>query len=148
MSKSRSNPLRLVAHMLAAVFNSRAIFHREWKRYASAGATDPVAGRWTGEWISEHNGHRGQLKCVLLRAPPEAYRACFHASYSWLFRVAYVTTLKAVRQDGAFVLTGEENLGSLAGGVYRCEGRITGAQFECKYSCKYDHGLFHLSRLD
>ena len=151
MNRPASNPIRLLAHMLAALFNSRAVFHREWKRLenvAGAGATDPVAGRWLGEWVSEKTGHRGELKCVLNQLAPGVYRAAFHATYSWLFRVGYVTELKAERKEDATSLTGEENLGALAGGIYRCEGEVAGKSLTCRYSCKYDKGLFKLTRLE
>jgi hypothetical protein len=149
VSKSHSNPVRLVAHMLAAVLNSRAVFHREWKRYQAPGlATDGIAGRWMGEWVSERSGHRGELKCVLSPVSGNVYRACFYATFSLLFRVGYVTELRADKSDKQVLLKGEADLGALAGGVYRCEGELTGTAFNCRYSCKYDEGVFHLKRLD
>ena len=148
MTRPRSNPLRLLSHALAAVFNSRATFNREWKRFpASPDPADPAAGRWTGEWISEQTGHRGQLRCVLIPMAPQRFRACFYASFSWLFRVGYVTELNAERNGDRTRLTGQEDLGALAGGIYRCEGEIIGPDFNCRYTCRYDHGLFRLKRL-
>jgi hypothetical protein len=135
--------------MLAAVFNSRAVFHREWKRYQTSTAqSDGIAGRWTGEWISEHSGHRGELKCVLTPVSAHAYRASFYATFSRYFAVGYVTDLKAEQTDARTSLKGEEDLGAMAGGTYRCEGEVVGAEFNCRYSCKYDHGVFRLGRLD
>ena len=149
MSKSTSNPVRLVAHMLAAVFNSRAVFHREWARYQIQTApADSVAGRWIGEWVSDRNGHHGQLRCVLSPVSANLYRACFYATFSLLFRVGYVTELRAERSDSRTFLKGESDLGPLAGGVYRCEGEVKGTEFTCRYSCKYDEGIFHLKRFD
>lgn len=135
---------RLVSHMLAAVFNSRAAFYREWNGYQRPLEGDAIAGRWTGEWISDQSGHRGQLKCVLSPLPSGSYRAHFYASFSKLFSVGYKTELKVERRGDRVLLKGEEDLGALAGGVYRCEGEVSGADFTCQYSCKYDHGTFRL----
>src|SRR5579859_7193028 len=142
MNKRRPNIFRLVSHMLAALFNSRSAFYEQWRRYASEPTRDPVAGRWVGEWISEQSGHRGELKCVLAPAAPGAYRAFFYASFSKLFRVGYVTELKTEPGGDRIRLHGEEDLGALAGGVYRCDGEVNGNDFNCRYSCRYDQGTF------
>jgi hypothetical protein len=146
-SASRPNPLRLLSHMLAALFNSRAAFWQQWRRYEALGEKpDGIAGRWLGEWVSESSGHQGELKCVLVPVSAGIYRACFYATFSKLFRVAYATELTAESTQGRTRLKAEEDLGPLAGGVYRCEGEATPNEFTCKYSCKYDHGSFHLRR--
>jgi hypothetical protein len=148
MSKQRTSIFRLISHMLAAVFNSRSAFHAQWRRFETEPASDGIAGRWIGEWISDRSGHRGELKCVLTPASAEVYRAYFYATFSRLFSVGYVTQLKAERTNGPPRLTGEEDLGSLAGGIYRCDGEVSGTDFNCRYSCKYDNGIFRLKRLD
>jgi hypothetical protein len=134
--------------MLAALFNNRSAFRREWRRHESSRTTaDSIEGRWGGEWISDLSGHRGELKCVLAPIAPGKYRAFFHASFSKLFRVAYATELNLEQSDGRVSLAGEQDLGALAGGVYRCHGEIRGTDFNCKYSCKYDRGVFRLRRI-
>jgi hypothetical protein len=149
MSTARPNPLRLFSHMLAALFNSRSAFQEQCRRYgALAERSGGVTGRWSGEWISERSGHHGELRCVLDPSSATEYRAYFHAKFSKLFRVGYVTTLKAEETGGHVSLRGEEDLGSLAGGIYRCEGEATTTAFNCRYSCKYDQGVFRLARLD
>lgn len=145
MSK-RSNPIRLLSHMLAALFNSRAAFHQQWELYQSGLENDRLTGRWTGEWISEQSGHRGELKCVLSPTGANTYRAFFYASYSKWFRVGYATELKAEPGKTGTHLHGEEDLGPLAGGVYSCDGEVSDSEFLCRYSCKYDHGIFRLKR--
>ncbi len=149
MSATRLNPVRMVSHALAAVFNSRAAFLEQW-RLSERAQPDPegIAGRWVGEWISEANGHHGELKCVLEPVSSGIYRAHFYATFAKLFRVGYATDLKIEQTDGRTSLKGEEDLGALAGGVYRCEGELTGNDLQCRYSCKYDHGIFRLKRLN
>lgn len=134
--------------MLAALFNSRSAFHDQWDRYQPSPTSDGVVGRWTGEWVSAHSGHRGELRCVLAPAAAGVYRAFFHATFSKLFRVGYITDLKVEPGQNTILLRGEQNLGALAGGIYRCDGEINQNDFLCHYSCKYDEGTFRLKRLD
>jgi hypothetical protein len=148
VSNSKSNILRLISHILAGLFNSRSAFHAQWRRYQPrAVGPKTIAGRWTGEWISEITGHRGELRCVLVPGS-SGCTAYFYAKFSKLFRVGYVTTLIVQEVDGRTLLKGEEDLGALAGGIYRSEGEITSTEFNCAYSCKYDRGMFRLKRLD
>jgi len=146
MSKPSPNIFRLVSHALAGVFNSRAAFHSEWEQASALSSADPLAGRWVGEWISEQSGHRGELRCVMKPTGPSRYQAHFYATFSKWFRVSYTTELSSHQKNGAVQLSGEENLGRLAGGTYRSEGEVRGDQFICQYSCKYDHGSFRLQR--
>jgi len=140
---------RSVSHMLAAVFNSRSAFQDQWRRYERLeNRPHGISGRWIGEWRSDLSGHHGELKCVLTPVSSERWRAYFFARYSRLFRVGYVTDLKTKSADGHTQLEAEEDLGTLAGGGYRCEGEATATEFNCKYSCKYDRGVFLLKRLD
>ena len=149
MSVTRRNPLRMLSHALAALFNSRAAFLEQWRRYETLETPpQPVAGRWLGEWISETSGHRGELKCVLAPVSKSVYRAHFYAAFAKLFRVAYATDLNIEQTNGHTLLKGEEDLGALAGGLYRCEGEVNGNELHCCYSCKYDRGTFRLQRLD
>jgi hypothetical protein len=132
--------------MLAAVFNSRAAFHQEWEQAAGLPSSDLVSGRWAGEWVSDQSGHRGELRCVMKPNGPNHYQAHFYATFSKWFRVGYTTELISAQKNSAIQLSGEENLGRLAGGTYRSEGEIQGDSFVCHYSCKYDKGTFRLQR--
>lgn len=149
MSKGRPNPVRMISHALAALFNSRSAFLEQWRRYETSRVpAQGLAGRWIGEWISEANGHQGELKCVLEPISATRYRAHFYASFARVFKVGYETDLSLEDSSGRACLRGEADLGALAGGTYRCEGEVTGNRLECRYRCRYDHGLFHLKRLE
>lgn len=97
--------------------------------------------------MSEQNGHRGQLRCVLTRSDNGLYRACFHATYAKILRVCYCVSLAGGEQGGRFRLAGESDLGKLAGGIYRYEGEVGDDAFLVTYRCRYDHGYFRLQRL-
>ncbi|MGP8201062.1 MAG: hypothetical protein ACLQU4_16340 [Limisphaerales bacterium] len=139
--------LRNVSHVLAALFNNRAEFRRQWKAQATPpGGNNGFEGRWQGEWASDTNGHRGALRCLLTKSEPGEYQAMFHAVYARFLAVAYSVTLRRRQEGGKLKLEGEADLGRLAGGIYHYEGEADDASFRCTYRCAYDHGTFHLEK--
>jgi hypothetical protein len=131
---------------LVLVGASCGSFNREWKR---SGRNPVVAsgleGRWEGEWLSDVNGHHGRLRCIIVREG-EIYRARFHAKYRKILSFGYTVPLKAEVTTNGFSFQGEADLGALAGGLYRYEGKADAANFFSTYSCKYDHGTFQMQR--
>jgi hypothetical protein len=137
------NLLRNVGHTLAALTANCGDFHRAWE----LAAHDPSRGeRWTGEWRSQTNGHHGELLCLLRRLSSGGFEAMFHARYAKYLRVCYTAPLKAVPQNEGFRLEGEADIGSLAGGVYTYRGELVGDKLTCAYECRYDRGVFELTR--
>jgi hypothetical protein len=147
-SSRRLSLIRSVSHTLAALFNSSADFRREWKRYDAASRGGGIEGRWQGEWISEVNGHHGELKGAITKSPPAGYKSVFQATFSKILHVCYEVVLSAREQEDAVELEGQADLGRLAGGVYRYKGRASPERFDCSYECKYDHGTFRMKRVD
>jgi hypothetical protein len=136
---------RKISHFLAAVFNASSDFNRRWDRETPAPAeANGLQGRWEGEWVSEANGHRGALRCLLARGQTGDYEACFHAVYARILRVCYTVPLRGNWSGGTLMLEGDADLGALAGGVYRYHGEANEEEFVCTYSCKYDHGDFRM----
>src|SRR4051812_9291743 len=75
-----TSALRSLAHTLAALTTNCTDFGRAWNATHNTGSPGSgFDGRWEGEWISEANGHRGALRCVLSRIDESRYRAWFHA---------------------------------------------------------------------
>lgn len=141
--------LRGFSHLLAALFSNVSVFHRDWNNYrAVASPPKDIQGRWQGEWVSDVNGHHGRLKGIMVKLDPGRYEASFHATYSKVLRVCYSVNLSGREEDGRVILEGEADLGKLAGGVYHYTAEVTHWEFNCKYRCKYDHGKFHMNRLD
>jgi len=148
-SPGSPNLIRNTAHALAALFSNSADFRRDWKRYSAVGSPPQgIEGCWLGEWISDVNGHHGQLEGVVTKSDSGKYQACFHATYSRFLRVYYEVDLKGREENGHVELEGEADLGQLAGGVYHYTGEATPTGFHCQYRCKYDHGPFRMKRLD
>jgi hypothetical protein len=122
-------------------------FNKEWKAASSLpGSLNSIEGRWTGEWGSDRNGHRGELRCVVSKSSDATYRAHYHATFWKIFWFTYVAKLNGQETNGTVHLRGEANLGKLAGGVYKYEGTATPTEFRSTYASKHDHGTFDMSR--
>ena len=132
-------------------------FDRKWKRFgeqpAEVAQVNDLAGRWTGTWKSERTNHSGKLRAIITPVDDVTYRADFDATYMGILRFGYSMNLAAQPADGttsagagAIRFTGQENLGWLAGGLYRYEGTADGRSFDCAYQSKNDHGRFRMSR--
>lgn len=136
-----------LALALAVITAGCSTFNRDWDRAADQlPSPNSIAGRWEGKWTSEVNGHTGRLRCLLTRESDASYRAQFRATYWKIFRFSYAVSLTVEEHDGVWRLDGEEDLGKMAGGVYRYEGRVSPTNFEATYSSKYDHGIFKMQR--
>lgn len=96
--------------------------------------------------MSDVNGHTGKLRCLLSAEDDNRYRAHFRATYWKVFRFGYAVSLQFEQRDGGWRFTGEEDLGKLAGGVYRYEGQATPTNFFSTYRSKHDHGTFQMER--
>jgi len=146
--------LARVAARLATSFSCLALalvcgcstFNRDWKNAGQQSASSLIEGRWDGKWLSDVNGHTGRLRCLLSRETDNRFQARFRATYWKVFRYSYTVSFQFEERDGAWHFTGEENLGKLAGGVYRYEGHATPTNFFSTYGSKYDHGTFQMRR--
>ncbi len=122
-------------------------FSREW-RAAEQPAADPagIAGRWTGTWQNTNNTHSDRMRAVVTPVSATEYRVHFHAKYRKVLGFKYSATFHGETKEGVFVFRGEEDLGVLAGGLYRYTGRIQPTNFFSTYDSKYDSGTFTLHR--
>lgn len=130
-------------------------FERDWEAYAvkadamTGKSSAKSTGRWAGEWKSEVNGHHGPLRCLLESVDGEAdrYLARFHAGYDLGLTFEYSVSLTAFPAGDRILVAGEENLGWLAGGLYRYEGALDADTFACTYAAESDRGTFRMSRV-
>ncbi len=88
------------------------------------------------------------MRAVLSRVSESEYQARFHAKYKKILSFTYGTAFRGGWTNNEFVFRGEENLGKLAGGVYKYEGRISPTNFFSTYDSHYDTGTFTLKRLE
>lgn len=158
--KLKLPPMNRPAHILIRLFwhSSLALlllaicgcssFHRDWQRAGRIATPENViAGRWEGRWVSDFNGHNGTLRCLLTPQDGDRYAARFRASYLWLLRFEYTVPLQVTATTNGWTFHGMEDLGKMAGGVYRYDGTIIGTNFHSTYRAEVDHGFFEMNRV-
>jgi hypothetical protein len=122
-------------------------FNRDWKKAAATPAGNTLLeGRWEGSWRSDVNGHTDRLRCLITKLDQGLYQARFHAKYRKIFSFGYTVPLRAENTNGQVHFSGEADLGSLAGGLYKYKGHAEATNFFSTYTCKYDHGTFQMGR--
>jgi len=138
----------LAAALALLCLTGCSTFNRDWKRAAKTPApAGDLAGRWEGRWLSDANGHSGELRCLLTRVDETNCRARFRATYKRVLHFSYTVPLQVQPHFDGWEFSGQENLGKLAGGVYYYEGRANLTNFVSTYRCQYDHGTFELQRV-
>ncbi len=138
----------LAIALLALITCGCSSFNREWRQAEKTPvALGSLAGRWEGHWLSDVNGHNGNLRCLITRSNEHEYAARFRATYWRVLRFSYTVPLQVEPHDGGWRLRGEADLGRTAGGVYRYAGTATPTNFHSTYDSKYDHGIFEMKRL-
>lgn len=121
-------------------------FDRDYQAAVAQGiSSDTVEGPWLGTWKSEA-GHGGdELRALVAKAGPEAYRARFRAKFWGIFHTENEIDLQ-VTSSSPVRAGGQEDLGWLAGGLYDYQATLTPQNFTATYKSKYDHGDFRLVR--
>jgi hypothetical protein len=154
----------IVGVVLAATAGGCA-FDRKWRALARAdfyarrdmnngrSLPDPLpdrrlVGRWDGKWVSEASGHTGRLRAIITPVDATTYHVDYDAMFLGVLRFGYGMNL-AVTADpagGPVAFEGQEDLGALAGGVYRYHGTADGQTFRSTYESGNDHGRFEMTR--
>jgi hypothetical protein len=146
MANTQGKCNRLVILSSLAFLLGCSSFNRQWKNATAATGPGDITGKWQGHWRSDKDDHTGNLKCVVTKVDADRYCAHFVATYWKIFTFAYEAELTGNAEGNAIQLVGEQDLGSLAGGVYRYEGSANNSDFNCTYKSKYDFGKFIMSR--
>ena len=138
---------RVLALLLLACLCGCSTFNRDWRRAAvPADHENSIAGPWQGRWRSEVNGHRGGLRCLMVRESDSLCQARFRATYGSIFHFSYSVALVVQPHDVGWEFDGEADLGKLVGGAFYYEGRATRTNLISTYRSKSDHGVFELQR--
>jgi len=137
---------RLVIFSSLAFLAGCSSFNRQWNAAPVATGPGDIEGKWQGNWRSDKDDHTGNLKCVVTKGAGDLYCAHFVATYWKFLTFAYDAELQGTPDGDSVHLVGEQDLGALAGGVYRYDGSANNTDFHCTYTSKYDFGKFIMSR--
>jgi hypothetical protein len=146
MGNSHIKCNRLVIISSVALLVGCSSFNKQWKDAPVASSPGDITGKWQGHWRSDKDDHTGALKCVVTKLDGDRYCAYFVATYWKIFTFAYQAELTGKAEGNAVKLSGEQDLGSLAGGIYKYDGSSTNSDFNCTYTSKYDEGKFIMRR--
>ena len=131
----------------AAFFCGCSTFTYDWRQAAKQPApTNDITGRWDGSWISTANGHRGALRCLVTKRVDGGFDARYRATYQRVLTFSYTVPLGPQSDADTAGFRGEADLGWLAGGLYKYEGRANPTNFFSTYDSKYDRGTFQMTR--
>ena len=108
-------------------------------------ATDP-AGAWRGTWLSEVNGHTGELLCAVSRPsdPPGVYTFNYHATWGRILSAPFTVRCTV---DGQGKVTGSKDLGPLFGGTFSHAGTLRRDTFHARYQSSLDRGVMEMRRV-
>ncbi|MCB1076814.1 MAG: hypothetical protein KDM64_03200 [Verrucomicrobiae bacterium] len=147
--------------MLALVLSHCAggQFNQDWNAAVAARQSsakpDPVTGPWTGTWLSQMNGHHGNLRCLVepVEATPGAvaaaenlYRFRYHATWGNLMRGGFKADFPVVKEGrNTYLVKGTKKVGLF--GDFDHDGKIVGDSFNANYASDVgDHGTFEMKR--
>jgi hypothetical protein len=115
--------------------------------YQAGDAAEDVIGPWTGTWISEDNGHTGDLRCLASKdaGSDELHRFRYHATWGQFFRGGFNAKFPVQPDGNGYSVKGTQSLGLF--GDFNHDGRIDGDAFRAKFgSAKGDYGVFEMNR--
>jgi hypothetical protein len=146
--RPRASVLALFA--ISIIFSGCASpeFASGWREARKAPTPPGIEGAWEGTWLSEHNGHEGQLRCLVSKSTEEPHAYDFHYWASWANFVSgnFAVTYHVVPKGDGFTVSGESDLGPF--GVFSHEGLVSHDHFRATYRSPEDQGVFEMRRPD
>jgi hypothetical protein len=115
---------------------------------AQGSAADPVAGGgWSGQWVSDKNGHSGPMHAKISTTPAGDYRVAFRGRFWGVVPFRYTATLAPVGtgSNGEVYLAGDKRLG-FGLGTFSTTAVATPTTFDAEFHSKRDNGRFTLRR--
>ncbi len=138
----------LLALIPALLFTSGcASFNRDYQQALLQGEPkDGIEGPWIGSWLSDKNGHHGELRGIITKVEGNTYETRFKAKFMKVFTYTSEAEFEMQPHNDGFEFFGTKKLGWLAGGEYTYEGRVSPKEFFSTYKNKWDHGTFQMER--
>jgi hypothetical protein len=135
------------ALLVILVLTGCSSFNRDYKRALVGGVpAEGIEGPWVGSWLSDKNGHNGELRGLITRLEGDVYRTRFKARYWKLFTYTSEVEFEMQPHNDGYEFFGAKKLGWLAGGEYIYEGRVNSERFFSTYKNKWDEGTFQMER--
>ena len=112
---------------------------------AASAQTPDLAGKWSGYWVSDKNGHTGPLNATFTPQGDSSYRVTYRGRFAKVIPFRYSTTMDVVGTgDGVVMLSAEKRLGPM--GTFRTSATATGTNFDATFTSRRDSGRFVMSR--
>lgn len=114
----------------------------------SPGSAAPpeLAGRWSGYWISDTDGHNGPLHATFKPLDSQTYRVRFSGRFAKVIPFTYSTKLHVDgATDDTVLLSANQNLGPLLG-KFQTSAMATATSFDAHFNSRKDAGRFVLNR--
>lgn len=143
--------LRILPVLLASLFLTSCVgFQSKWNKSVSdyrAGKISAPEGPWEGTWATKTNGHTGNLKAIVSKAPDGEYDFHYYATWKKFLQGGYKVRFPVTRSGSTYYVDGEKDLGIF--GSFGHKAKITRNSYEATYSNdKGDLGTFSMKRPD
>ncbi len=104
-----------------------------------------LSGRWSGQWVSDKNGHTGPLHARFRQLDQDTYRVIYHGRFAKVIPFRYATNMQVTGQ-GSDVLILDANRRLPLLGEYRSTATVTPGHFDATFTSGKDSGRFILNR--
>ena len=143
---SVSLALLVLALLASSGCSALSGFRRDWNSPCCCATGGDLSGCWEGCWESHCTGHHGKLQAIITKVDDSHYCARFHGTFFKFLPFEYSMLLSAQAEGDRYLLSGQKDLGKLAGGIYRYEGHATPNEFFANYNSSKDRGVFVMTR--
>ena len=109
-----------------------------------ASAQPPAAGTWSGQWITDTNGHHGPLRANVTPAG-DGYDVRFSGRFAKVIPFTYRQHLTATGTDGETVFLSADRRLPLFG-TFHMDATATGTAFDARFTTGKENGRFLLRR--
>ena len=108
-------------------------------------AAQDLSGNWSGQWLSDANGHRGRICATFEQVSPNVVRANFRGTFAKVIPFRYSTNLCVGSQSrGLTVLSGAKRLP--LGGEFRYYVEMTDSNFNGSFASRRNRGTFLMAK--
>lgn len=145
MKMSRLPFLILLTASVLALTHCSANFNRAWAK-ATTSAHQGIEGPWVGSWLSHHNGHSGELRCVV--GPDSKGNGdrlfMYHAIWGGVLSGNFNSVHHVTQKGGITHFTADSDLGTY--GQFHADGTIKDGVFKASFKAAGDYGVFEMHR--